>query len=60
MLVSNNGSMLRILAWQWRNVFIYLAFGAAACVVHVVLGHAHLKVPAAPASILGAALGIFS
>ncbi len=60
MLVSNNGSMLRILAWQWRNVLIYLAFGAAACVVHVVLGHVHLKVPASPASILGAALGIFA
>jgi putative membrane protein len=60
MLVSNNGSMTRILWWQWKNVALYLGFGALAFVVHEVLGHSHVKLPTTPASILGAALGIFA
>jgi putative membrane protein len=60
MLVSNNASMVRILWWQWRNVALYVGFGAFAGLVHEVLGHTHVKLPAAPASILGAALGIFA
>ena len=60
MLVSNNASMVRILWWQWRNVALYMGFGLLAGVTHEVFGHTHVKLPAAPASILGAALGIFA
>ncbi len=60
MLVSNNGSMARILLWQWRNVALAVGFGVLAFVIHEVLGHDHVKLPSASASILGAALGIFA
>lgn len=52
--------MTRILLWQWRNVLLYVAFGALAFVVHEVFGQTHVKVPVAAASIIGAALGIFA
>jgi putative membrane protein len=60
MLVSNNGSMLRILLWQWRNVALSAGFGLLAYVVHEVFAFTHVKLPASAASILGAALGIFA
>jgi putative membrane protein len=59
-LVSNNGSMARILWWQWRSVLLYVGFGALAFVVHELFEQRHVKAPAAAASILGAALGIFA
>lgn len=60
MLVSNNGSMVRILAWQWRNVALYVGLGVLAFVIHELLGHTHVKLPSSAASVLGAALGIFA
>ncbi len=60
MLVTGNGSVVRILAWQWRNVALYLAFGVLAYATHEAFGYRHVKLPAPAASILGAALGIFA
>jgi putative membrane protein len=60
MLVSNNGSMVRILLWQWRPVALYLSLGALAYVAHDVAGFEHAELPAGPPSVLGAALGIFA
>jgi putative membrane protein len=60
MLVSNQGSTLRILRWQWRNVALYLGFGGLAYVLHDVLGHDTFELPSPAATIIGAALGIFA
>jgi putative membrane protein len=60
MLVNNNGSMTRILLWQWRSVVLYLALAAVAFVVHDVLGWKHTVVPSAGPAVLGSALGIFA
>ncbi len=60
MLVSNQGSVTRILRWQWHNVLIYLGFGVLAYAIHEGLGLVHVRLPAPAASILGAALGIFA
>jgi ion channel-forming bestrophin family protein len=60
MMVSNRGSTLRILVWQWKKVVFFMACGAAAFVTHDGLEARHLRLPAGPAAIIGAALGIFA
>lgn len=60
MMVSNGGSLLRVLRWQWRYGVMYAALGATAWLLHDVAGWTHFRIPIAPASIVGAALGIFA
>lgn len=60
MMVSNRGSFLFVLFWQWRFSSVFLAAGALAWGLHDLCGFTHLKLPAPPAAILGAALGIFA
>lgn len=60
MMVSNGGSLLRVLIWQWRYGVTYASLGAAAWLLHDVAGWTHFHIPVAPASIVGAALGIFA
>jgi putative membrane protein len=60
MMVSNRGSFVNVLLWQWRYCCIFLVAGALAWVLHDVAGYEHLVLPAPPAAILGAALGIFA
>lgn len=60
MMVSNQGSFLRVLAWQWRYVLLFIAFGAAAYAAHLVWGERTPSIPTAPATVIGSALGIFA
>lgn len=60
MMVSNGGSLLRVLRWQWRYGLMYAGLGGAAWLIHDVAGWTHFQIPIAPASIVGAALGIFA
>lgn len=60
MMVSNHGSFLRVLVWQWRYTLVYLGLGALAFICHNVLDAQHLRLPTAPATVIGAALGIFA
>ncbi len=60
MMVSNGGSLLRVLRWQWRYGLMYAGLGASAWLIHDVAGWTHFQIPIAPASIVGAALGIFA
>jgi putative membrane protein len=60
MMVSNRGSFFSVLIWQWKFSCTFLVGGAVAWLAHGVLGNDHLKLPSAPAAILGAALGIFA
>ncbi len=60
MMVSNNGSFFGVLRWQWRASLSFLGFGLAAFLVHDVAGFEHAALPAPPATVVGAALGIFA
>lgn len=59
MMVSNRGSVLRLLFWQWRYTLSYALTGALAPLVHVTLGWHWMKLPMAPLAILGSTIGIF-
>jgi len=58
MIVSNRGSVLGLLSWQWRNVVLFIATASAVAFVH-----AHVwpqaKIPQLPLAVVGGALGIF-
>ena len=58
MMVSNRTSFFGVLLWQWQHTLVFIAGGVAAWVGHDLLGWEHLRLPAPPASIIGAALGI--
>ena len=59
MIVKTTGSMLRIIAWQWK--FVLMATGCAASVAfaHRVLKVSWVEMPSLPLAVVGAALGIF-
>jgi putative membrane protein len=59
MIVNQRGSMLRMLAWQWRSSLLFLATGAAAVLVHDRVGWTWAVIPALPTSIAGSALAFF-
>lgn len=59
MMVSNRGSVLRLLLWQWRHVCLFLLAGVVSYVMHDVLHLAWWRLPLQPLAIVGAALGIF-
>ncbi|MBX3209048.1 MAG: hypothetical protein KF764_28705 [Labilithrix sp.] len=58
MMVSTRGSVLRLIAWQWRGVVLF-----ASCAVAIALLHFYVwpnaKIPQLPLGIVGGALGIF-
>jgi predicted membrane chloride channel (bestrophin family) len=58
-VVSNRGSVLRLLYWQWRYTLLFVLTGALAPVVHDVLDWRWMKLPLAPLAILGSTIGIF-
>lgn len=60
MMVSNPGSFVGVLRWQWRATLTFLGFGLAAWVTHDVLDYTHTSLPPGPATVVGAALGIFA
>jgi putative membrane protein len=60
MMVSNKGSVLRLMRWQWRAVLLFLAGGLAAALVWTFVPALHwLHLPTSPLAVVGAALGIF-
>jgi putative membrane protein len=60
MMVSNKGSVLRLMQWQWRAVLLFLAGGTFAALVWTFFPQLHwLVIPMSPLAVVGAALGIF-
>lgn len=60
MMVSTQGSFLRLLQWQWRGVLTFAFGGLAAAIVWQFIPALHwLRLPAAPLAVAGAAIGIF-
>ena len=59
MMVSNKGSVVRLLSWQWRNVLLFAACAMVALLLIDVAGQRWLELPVLPLQVIGAALGIF-
>ncbi len=59
MMVSNRGSVARLLYWQWRLALVFFAGGTLPLVAHELLGLRWLHLPATPLGVAGGALGIF-
>ncbi|MEM9453648.1 MAG: bestrophin family ion channel [Myxococcota bacterium] len=59
MMVSNRGSVFRLLAWQWKAVGLFTLGGLAAVVIWHFPSLHFLAIPTAPLAVVGAALGIF-
>ncbi len=60
MMVSNQGSVLRLLMWQWRAALLFTVAGAAAAFIWQFVPGLHwLALPVSPLAVVGAALGIF-
>jgi putative membrane protein len=60
MMVSNKGSVLRLMQWQWRAVVLFLAAGIVSALVWTFVPALHwLVLPVSPLAVVGAALGIF-
>lgn len=58
MMVSNRGSVLRLIVWQWRNVVLFVLTATAVAVLHHHVWPG-AKIPALPLAVVGGALGIF-
>lgn len=60
MMVSNKGSVLRLMFWQWRAVLLFVGGGTVAALVWALAPALHwLMLPMSPLAVVGAALGIF-
>lgn len=60
MMVSNKGSVLRLLYWQWRSAVLFTVAAVAAVLVWKFVPALHwLVLPMPPLAVVGAALGIF-
>lgn len=59
MMVSEKGSLLRLLTWQWRNVALFVGFALATVLLTRIPGLEFLALPVLPLQVIGAALGIF-
>ena len=59
MMVSNRGSVWRLLQWQWRRALLFSFAAALVVVVHHHLFVFDLKLPALPVAVVGGAIGIF-
>ena len=59
MMVSNRGSVLALLAWQWKKVLFFLSASTLIYYLHHIHGIGALRLPTTPMAIIGAALGIF-
>jgi putative membrane protein len=58
MMVSNRGSVLRLILWQWRLVGVFILAGLAPVLIHRWTTW-DLVLPALPMAVVGGALGIF-
>lgn len=59
MMVSSRGSIIRLLAWQWRNTLIFTLSATVVYLTHHYLEWSWLKLPTLPLAVVGGALGIF-
>jgi putative membrane protein len=59
MMVSTRGSVLRILAWQWRKALLFSSVGAVAWLLRDLPLVRSLVLPALPLAVVGGAIGIF-
>ncbi len=59
MIVASRGSVIRLLLWQWKKVLLFIVSAAAVAYTHIVLGWEWIRLPPAPVTVVGAALGIF-
>ncbi|MBZ0118447.1 MAG: hypothetical protein K8H88_15705 [Sandaracinaceae bacterium] len=60
MMVSNRGSILGLLGWQWKNVLIFTGAGTSVVGAVELLGLRWLEIPPLPLAVVGGALGIFT
>ncbi len=51
---------LNLIRWQQRHILLYMAVGAVAWLLIVVLDQRYLELPVLPLSVIGAAIGIFA
>ncbi|MEZ4439395.1 MAG: bestrophin family ion channel [Polyangiaceae bacterium] len=58
MMVSNRGSVLRLLLWQWRVVTVFTVAATGIAAIHQ-LWLPQARIPALPLAVVGGALGIF-
>ena len=58
MMVSNRGSVLRLLAWQWRSVAVFILSASVVYGLRVTL-LPQIAIPQLPLAVVGGALGIF-
>jgi len=59
MMVSNRGSILRLLFWQWRPVLMFIIGGLLGVAVWQYEKLHILHIPTTPLAVVGAAMGIF-
>ncbi len=59
MMVSNKGSVFRLLLWQKHSALLFALAGTIAAALWHVFEWPWLKLPATPLTVIGAALGIF-
>ncbi|MCR9159527.1 MAG: bestrophin family protein [Nannocystaceae bacterium] len=58
-MVSSRGSVLRLLAWQWKNTLLFITAASIVVLLHDVLGVTWLTLPTVPVAVIGGAIGIF-
>ena len=58
MMVSNRGSVLRLIGWQWRGVAIFASTATFVALLHFFVWP-NAKIPQLPLAVVGGALGIF-
>lgn len=59
MMVTTRGSVLRLLAWQWKKVLLFAIAATVVTVLDRVFEVEHIRLPTTPMLVVGAAIGIF-
>ncbi len=59
-MVSNRTSFIGVLFWQWKHSLVFIAGGLIAWLGHDIMSWEYVALPTAPATVIGAALGIFA
>jgi len=59
MFVDYRGNLWGLLAWQWRNVVLFVTAAGAAWGAHAIAGDLFPKISPIPVATLGGAVGIF-
>lgn len=59
MIVGTNGSVFRLLWWQWRNTLLFLVGSGVVVVLHTLVGLDWLQLPTVPVAVIGGTIGIF-